>query len=248
MALRVGIIGCGNIATAIVRGWGEPVWCADVDAERAERLAAEVGGRALASNAEVARETDLVVLCHKPGQLREVAEDIAADARAVVSLLAMTPLPAVQEAYPGTPVYRVLPSVCAEVRQGPIVLARAPSQPLDAEVRALFGRLGDLVDVEDRLVDVAMGLMSTAPAYYALVVEAQVDAGVRRGLTPQVAGELAFGAMAGTAELLRHRDGDTLGLRRQVTSPGGATARGLDALERAGMRSSWSVALDAVLD
>lgn len=246
--MQVGFIGCGSIARAVARGWGDPILCSDVDAGRSRELAAEVGGRALASNAEVAREADLVVLCHKPKQLHEVAAGMAEEAKAVVSLLGMTPLSAVQSAYPDRPVYRVLPSLAAEVRRGTLILAEAAPQRLDAEVRQLFGRLGELIVLDDGLIDVAMGLMSNAPAYYALIVEAQVDAGVRRGLPGEIAGRLVIGSMAGTAELLSQRDGDTLGLRRAVTSPGGSTARGLDALERTGMRASLSAALDAVLD
>ena len=246
--MRVGIIGCGNIAQAVVRGWGDPVVCADVDPERAQRLAAEVGGRALESNVAVAREADVVVLCHKPKQLAEVAAELADAAPAVVSLLGSTPLPAIQAAYPGRPAYRVLPSVTAEVGQGALILAEAEPQSLDEEIRALFGRLGELVVLPDGLIDVAMGLMSNAPAFYALVVEAQVDAGVRRGLSSETATRLVLGTMAGTAELLRERGGDTLALRRAVTSPGGSTARGLAALERGGVRRSFSDALDAILD
>jgi pyrroline-5-carboxylate reductase len=103
------------------------------------------------------------------------------------------------------------------------------------------------VRLEDRLVDVAMGLMSNAPAYFALVVEAQVDAGVRRGIPAAQASELVVQTMAGTAELLRRRDHDTLAVRRAVTSPGGSTARGLDALERGGLRTAFSDAMDAIL-
>lgn len=246
--MRVGIIGCGSIAQAVVRGWGDPVLCADVDRERARRLAAEVGGRALDSNVAVAREADVVVLCHKPKQLEEVAADMGEAAEAVVSLLGSTPLSAVRAAYPQRPVYRVLPSLAAEVRRGAMILADSEPQRLDSEIRALFGRLGEVVPLDDALIDVAMGLMSNAPAYYALVVEAQVDAGVRRGLPSATATRLAIGAMAGTAELLRDREGDTLALRRAVTSPGGSTARGLAALERGGLRTSFSDALDAVLD
>jgi pyrroline-5-carboxylate reductase len=246
--LQVGVIGCGNLARAVVRGWDLPVLCADVDAGRAEALAAEVGGRALGCNAELAREADLVVLCHKPKQLAEVAAEIEGDARAVVSLLGSTPLAAVAAAYPDRPVYRVLPSLCAEVRRGPVALASSPPQALDADVRELFGRVGDVIVLDDGLIDVAMGLMSNSPAFYALIIEAQVDAGIRRGMPPETATALAVGAMGGTAALLEHRGGDTLALRRGVTSPGGSTARGLDVLERTGMRASLSAALDAVLD
>lgn len=247
MTIQVGVVGCGNLAGALVRGWGDPVLCSDADAARAERLAADVGGRAVASNLELAREADLVVLCHKPKQLQDVADEIVREAKAVVSLLGMTSLATVQAAYPDRPVYRILPSICVEVREGPLVLANADPQPLDADVHALFGRLGDLVVLDDALIDVAMGLMSSSPAFYALMVEAQVDAGIRRGLTADVAARLVIGSMAGTAGLLRHRDGDTLGLRRAVTSPGGSTARGLDALERTGLRGSLSAAVDAVI-
>jgi len=92
-----------------------------------------------------------------------------------------------------------------------------------------------------------MGLMSCAPAYVALVAEAQVDAGVRRGIPPAQAAQLVVETLAGTAELLRRRDFDTLAVRREVTSPGGITARGLAALEQGGIRAAFSSALDAVL-
>jgi pyrroline-5-carboxylate reductase len=101
--------------------------------------------------------------------------------------------------------------------------------------------------LDDGLVDVAMGLMSCAPAYVALVVEAQVDAGVRRGIPAAQASELVVATLAGTAELLSRRGYDTLAIRREVASPGGLTARGLDALERGGLRAAFSDALDAVL-
>ena len=105
-----------------------------------------------------------------------------------------------------------------------------------------------LVVLPDSLVDVAMGLMSCAPAYVALVAEAQIDAGVRRGIPAAQSAELVVQTLAGTAELLRRRGNDTLAVRREVASPGGVTARGLAALERGGLRAAFSDALDAVLE
>jgi pyrroline-5-carboxylate reductase len=247
--MQIGLIGAGNMARGLARGWGRPVVCTDVLPDRARALADEVGGEALASNAEVAQRADLVFLCHKPPQLRAVAAEVAPHAKAVASILAATPLADVKAAYPGRPVYRVLPSTPVEVRQGAVILAADDEQDasLDAQVRELLGELGTLVELDDALVDVAMGLMSNAPAYYALVVEAQVDAGVRHGLGPDQAARLVVQTMAGTAELLRRERYDTLAVRRAVTSPGGSTARGLDALERGGLRGAFSAALDAIL-
>jgi pyrroline-5-carboxylate reductase len=216
---------------------------------------AEIGGELLTSNAEVAARADLVVLCHKPAQLEAVAHEIAPTARCVASILAGTPLAKLKAAYQGIPVYRFLPSLPVEVRRGAVVQAADPDREgtlsrgdaVDAQVRELFAELGTLITLDDALIDVAMGLMSCAPAYIALVAEAQVDAGVRRGLPPAQASALVTETLVGTAELLRRRDYDTLAVRREVTSPGGVTARGLDALERGGVRAAFSDALDAVL-
>jgi pyrroline-5-carboxylate reductase len=262
--MQIGLIGCGNMARAMARGWGEPVLCFDPVSERAQALALETGGEALPSGVEVARRADLVVLCHKPAQLREVARELAPAAKAVASILAATPLSALRDVYPGVPVYRFLPSLPAEVRAGAIVKAIEPARGAGAEAEAsgeeanegrasedaveeLFARLGVLVRIDEPLVDVAMGLMSCAPAYVALVAEAQVDAGVRRGIPPAQASVLVTETLAGTAELLRRRGFDTLAVRREVTSPGGITARGLAALEAGGIRAAFSDALDAVL-
>ncbi len=252
--MDIGLIGCGNMARAMARGWERPVLCFDPLTERAEDLAQETGGEALSSSAEVARRADLVVLCHKPAQLEDVAHQVAPHAKAVASILAATPLSALKSAYPAIPVYRFLPSLPAEVRRGATVQAVDPEierdaehQSLDTQVHELFEELGTLVALPEPLVDVAMGLMSCAPAYVALVVEAQVDAGVRRGIPPLQAAELVTETLAGTAELLRRCDYDTLALRRAVTSPGGVTARGLDVLEKGGIRAAFSAALDAVL-
>src|SRR2546423_7929859 len=247
--MQIGLIGCGNMARALARGWARPVLCADPIAERARSLAAEVGGEALATNAEVARRADLVVLCHKPSQLEDVAQEIAPHARAIASILAITPLTVLEAAYPGLAVYRFMPSLPVEVRQGAVVQAAGPphEEARDAAVRELFAQLGTLVVLEDRLLDVAMGLMSCGPAYVALVAEAQVDAGVRHGIPAAQGAELVVQTLAGTAELLRRRGYDMASVRREVTSPGGLTARGLDPRARGGLRAAFSDALDALL-
>jgi pyrroline-5-carboxylate reductase len=237
------------MARALARGWGQPIVCADPLTERAQALVAEVGGEVLASNAEVAQRADLVVLCHKPAQLTGVAAEVAPHAKAVASILAATPLAALHDAYPDRPVYRFIPSLPVEVRQGAVVQA-APEVPteLDGQVSELFAGLGTLVVLPDTLVDAAMGLMSCSPAYVALVAEAQIDAGVRHGVPAAQGAELVVQTLAGTAELLRRRDNDTQAVRREVTSPGGLTARGLAVLEHAGLRAAFSDALDAVLE
>jgi pyrroline-5-carboxylate reductase len=247
--MRIGLIGAGNMASALARGLGEPVLVHDVDPVRSEALAEAVGGEVLESNAALAERADVVVLCHKPAQLEQVAVDVAGAAKAVVSILGGTPIEAVEGAYPDRPVYRFMPNIAAEVGRGVFCYApgtRAAEGP-EEEILDLFGRAGTVVRLPEPLIEPATAIMGCGPAFFALVVEALVDAGVRHGLQPDQAGLMATEALAGTAEVLREHDLDTLALRRRVTSPGGSTARGLDALEAAAVRAAFSDAVDAVV-
>jgi pyrroline-5-carboxylate reductase len=241
------------MARAMARGWGDPVLVSDSGSGRARALADELGGRS-ASNVEVAQSADLVVLCHKPYQLEQVALEIAPHAKAIASVVGGTPAAALHDAYPGTPLFRLMPNTPVEVRRGVIIYSppATPWEPehdpeLETDVLELFGRLGWVVAIPDDLAPVAAALTSVGPAYMALVAEAQTDAGVRHGLRADVAGRLAAETMAGSAELLGARSFDTLGVRREVTSPRGSTSRGLDALERGGLRAAFATAIDRVL-
>jgi pyrroline-5-carboxylate reductase len=246
--MQVGFIGSGNMARALARGWGEPALFTDAGSGRAAQLAEEVGGEAVSSNRALAERAELVVLAHKPPQLQAVAGEIGDAAKVVVSLLARTTQAQVEDAYPGATVFRVEPNTPVEVRRGVLAFAAGPPSPERERVQALFARVGTVVDVPERLMEAAGACSGVGPAYWAVLVEAWVDAAVRHGLPPAIATTLVTETMAGSAELLNHRDGDTLGLRRAVASPGGTTARGLAALERGGVRAALADALDAVVD
>jgi pyrroline-5-carboxylate reductase len=247
--MKLGLIGAGNMASALARGWGAPVLVHDAYRPRAEALVAELGGEVVASNAELARRVDAVLLAHKPAGLERVAAEVGGEAKGVISILGGVSLGALRAAYGATPVVRMIPSVPVEVRQGVTCHARDPEADPELEARALelFERVGLVVSLDESQIDVAMGLMSCAPAYVALVAEAQVDAGVRAGLPADVAGKLVAANIGGTAALLQARSLDTLAVRREVTSPGGSTARGLAALEHGGLRAAFDDAMQAVL-
>lgn len=235
---------------ALALGLGEPVLCVDPLDGRAAALAAETGGEALATNRELAERADLVVLCHKPGQLEGVAADIAGPASAVLSILGGRTLTDLQAALPDTPVARAMPNIAVEIGRGVVCYARgaAVDDELDGRLRELLGRLGTVVDLDDRLMDPATGVTGVAPAYMAVIVEAWIDSAVDHGIPADLAGPMVLDAAAGALELLRAREGDTVGVRRAVTSPGGVTAAGLGALERAGLRAAFADAMDAVMD
>jgi pyrroline-5-carboxylate reductase len=248
--MKLGLIGAGNMASALARGLGEPVLVADPMGDRARLLAQATGGEALADNRAVAERADVVVVCHKPAQLGEVAEEIAGLAQAVVSILAATTTTQVEEAYPGVPVYRFIPNIPVGVGRG--VLCYAPGRLAgdgpEQEILELFGRAGVVLPLEEPLLEPAMALMSCGPAFLALVCEAFSDAGARHGLPRDEAIRMTVETMAGTAEHLSAHGLDTSALRATVATPGGVTERGLETLERGGLRELCGAAVDTVVE
>jgi pyrroline-5-carboxylate reductase len=243
--LTIGLIGAGNMARALARGWGEPVLATDGGSGRAAALVAELGGEALATNAELADRADVVVLACKPYQLEAIAAEISSEGLRVLSVLGGTTVERLRAALPGAEVVRCMPNTPVEVRRGVTAIAEESSP--DPEIHALLERVGLVVMLPERLMDVAAATSGVSPAYIAVVAEAMVDAAVKRGLTAPVATRLVVETIAGSAELLAAREGDTLAVRREVASPGGTTARGLAALERAGLRSAFLQAMEAAM-
>ena len=242
--MQVGFIGSGNMAGALARGWGDPVLCTDHGSGRAQALVDEVGGEAV-SNREVAERADVLILGHKPAQLERIAREIGEVATGiVVSIVAGASVADVQALYPHATVFRVLPNTPAALRQG-VLLFVETDDPRAEPVKALFARLGTVVDMPEKLMRVANSISGVGPAYWALLAEAWTDSAIRHGMPAAQAATLVRETMAGTAALLR--DTDTLALRRGVTSPGGTTARGLNALEQGGVRAALADAMDAVV-
>lgn len=237
------------MASALARGWGDPVLVYDAYRPRAEALVEELGGEVAESNADLAARCDAVLLAHKPVGLERVASEVGGLANGVISILGGVPLAALRAAYGATPVVRMIPSVPVEVRQGVTCHARPDEaeERLSADAVELFSRVGVVSTIDEAQMDIATALMSCSPAYWALLVEAQVDAGVRAGMPAGDANLLVTASMAGSAALLRARGTDTLAVRRMVTSPGGSTARGLAALEHGGVRAAFDDALQAVI-
>lgn len=240
----LGIVGAGNMAGALARGWGEPVLATDGGSGRAQQLVDEVGGESLGTdNAELFRRCDTIVLGHKPYQLQQVAEQVDGAGKTVISVLGATAVAELRVAYPGSTVVRAMPNTPVAIRKGVTCIATGGERAVE-----LFERVGRVFVVPETQIDVATATMGVTPAYAALIAEASIDAAVRNGLKADLATDMFLAALAGSAELLQARGGDTLAVRREVTSPGGSTARGLAALERHGLRTAFDEAARAVLN
>ena len=232
------------MAAAIARGWAghwSQMLFSDADSDKARKLAGELGGEAVGSNGELAERADVVVLAVKPGVLQQAAGELAG-ARSVISILGATALEKVEAAFPEADVGRVMPNLAVEVGQGVLCV----TGEFGAEVREKLSLLGCVIELPDSEFDAATALMGCSPAYFALVAEALVDAGVGTGLEAKLVEKMVVEAAAGTGSLMRTRR--PADVRVSVTSPGGSTEAGLDALEREGARDAFEAAVRASLE
>ena len=149
--MKLGLIGAGNMASALARGIGEPLLVTDIDGAKARALADELGGEAVGSNAELAERSDAVVLCHKPKQLAEVAAEVAGHTDTVISILAATSTASLADAYHGAAIYRFIPNMPVEVRRGVLCYVAGPGADAgpEAEILELMGRVGEVIPLDD---------------------------------------------------------------------------------------------------
>src|SRR5215208_7217478 len=239
------------MASALARGIGDPVLVHDVDEAKAKALAKELGGEAVGSNAELAERADVLVLCHKPKQLEEVAGQVNGRARVVVSILAATSTEQIGAAYPGASIYRFIPNIPAEVRRAVLCYVPGPgaAEGPEEEILELLGRTGTVIRLDDEpLIEPAMALMACGPGFLALVAETFAEAGAAHGLDPDDAMRMVVETMGGTADYLALHDYDGPALRARVATPGGTTERGLIALEEHGLGDVTRAAADAVVE
>jgi pyrroline-5-carboxylate reductase len=255
--MRVGFVGAGNMGGGLARGWaaasGEPgapdaMLIADADHERAQALAEEVGGEAIEGNVALADASDLVVLAVKPNVLGEVSPDLRQAGTPVLSILAGTTLETLHEALPGIDLVRVMPNLGAQLRQAVlcVVFPKGTDDAWRAEIAALLGLVGEVIELEEELIDAATAIMGCSPGYLALMAEVLVEEGVKQGLTEEQTQRMVAKAMSATGGLLeRHEPG---ALKRAVASPGGMTEAGLNALEEHRIHETLRAAVDASLE
>ncbi|MGW0808222.1 pyrroline-5-carboxylate reductase family protein [Nonomuraea sp. NPDC002799] len=238
----IGFVGAGNMAAAIARGFGEPIYATDAGSGRATALVAELGGGVMPTNADLFRHSATIFLGHRPDQLAAVAEGIDATGKTVISMMGPTTVASLRSAYPGATVVRIMPNTPVEVRRGVIAVAAGGECAV-----GLLSRLGKVVVLPEHQMDLATATAGVMPAYIAVLAEAAIDAAVCHGLDLGNATTMFLETMAGTAELLIKRNGDTLAVRREVGTPGESTVRGVAALERNNVRTAFMDAYHDVL-
>jgi pyrroline-5-carboxylate reductase len=258
---RVAVLGAGTIGEALIAGflssgWREP---AEIVAtgRRDERLAELTERYEVAttlSNAEAIAGAALIVIAVKPQDfpvlIGEVAPLISPE-QTVLSVAAAIPTRAIEEHLDSaTPVVRAMPNAPSTVHEGIAGIcagAHADDEHLALAEEALR-HLGAVVRVPEEYMDAVTAVSGSGPAYFALLAEAMIEAGILLGLGREVSTQLVVQTMLGTAKLLRDEHIHPVELREKVTSPGGTTIRAIQELETAGVRAAFLNAIQAAME
>lgn len=262
MSQRVlGFLGAGQMARALAAGFvraglvdAASLVAHDPAASAVAQFTRELSGaRCLASNVEVVRAADVVVLAVKPSQVGLVAEQLGgawAQDRLLVSIAAGVGLDSLMQRFGTDRVIRVMPNTPCLIGQGASAYAAASGVTDDdrALVDRLMSSVGIAVAVDEGLLDAVTGLSGSGPAFVYTVIEALADGGVRMGLTRSLALALAAQTVRGAAEMVIADDAHPAVLRDRVASPGGTTIAGIEAIEHHGLRAALMAAVRAAAD
>ncbi|MGB3698932.1 MAG: pyrroline-5-carboxylate reductase [Gordonia sp. (in: high G+C Gram-positive bacteria)] len=260
MTERVAIIGGGKIGEALLAGLisaGKPVKdlvVAERSAERSAELVADYAVRVTDDVVDAVEGARVVFIAVKPDavdsvlQKLSVTEDSGELERITVTLVAGIPTSRYEAALQaGSPVIRVMPNTPMLVNEA--MSAVSPGRYAEEEQVALTVRLlesvGKVTVVPEKLMDAVTAISGSGPAYFFLMVEALIDAGVALGLTRPQSSELAIQTIKGAGALLSESGLSPVELRAAVTSPAGTTAAALKEFERAGLRHAVNEATAA---
>jgi pyrroline-5-carboxylate reductase len=233
-------------------GWSDIV----VTSRRAERvaeLAERHGVDATTSNADAVRGAAIVVIAVKPQDIDALLDDIGSvlvREQTVISVAAAIPTARIEtKLAAGVPVVRAMPNAPSTVHEGMAGIAPGAhaGDPQLAIAEDVLSHLGRVVRVPEQAMDAITAVSGSGPAYFALLAEAMIEAGILLGLSREISTTLVVQTMLGTAKQLRDEGMHPVELRESVTSPGGTTIAAIRELEQAGVRAAFLNAIQAAM-
>ncbi|HET8528475.1 MAG TPA: pyrroline-5-carboxylate reductase [Gaiellaceae bacterium] len=254
---RIAILGVGRIGEALLSGLVSSGWTDIVATTRSDARAAELreryGVEATTSNVDAARDAGIVVISVKPQDIDALLaqiRDVLTPEQTVLTVAAAIPTAHIEERLPdGVPVVRAMPNAPSTVHEGMAGLA-AGSHADDSDLAAaeeVLTHLGRVVRVPESAMDAITAVSGSGPAYFALLAEAMIEAGILLGLSREISTTLVVQTMLGTAKQLRDEGMHPVELREAVTSPGGTTIAAIRELEQAGVRAAFLNAIQAAM-
>ncbi len=257
---KIGFIGAGNMASAIIKGMIESqeipcdiLWASDIDKTKLETLSLEYGIHTTIDNCEVAKEVDVLFLAVKPFLLEEVIssiKEVIRDEQVIVSIAAGKTISLIEDMF-GQPmkIIRVMPNTPALVKEGMSAIAYHERVTLEEVcfIENIFKKLGRAEIVKESLIEAIGAVSGASPAYVYMFIEALGDAGVKAGLSRSQAYTFAAQSVLGSAKMVLETGMHPGALKDMVTSPRGSTIEGVEALEKEGFRYAIMHAVDQCL-
>ncbi|MFB3925884.1 MAG: pyrroline-5-carboxylate reductase [Syntrophales bacterium] len=253
---KIAVIGGGKMGEVLTSGvvtLVEPadVTVTDIVKERLDYLGGKYRVKAVSDNRAAVRNSDIVILAVKPQSMGEVLRELSGSidkTKLVISIAAGIPISFI-EGFIGKDarIVRVMPNTPALIGEGAAALARGDNASEEdlAFAQHIFDSVGITVVVKEDLMDAVTGLSGSGPAYVFIMIDALSDAGVLMGLSRDVAVKLAAKTLLGAAKLCLESGRHPGELRDMVTSPGGTTIAGIQALEEGGLRAALIAAVEA---
>jgi pyrroline-5-carboxylate reductase len=253
---KIGIIGCGNMGEAILRGlyqkgMTQGIRVSEPRGDRREYIKKKYGVEAIPDNRTIASQSQVIILAVKPQELKGVLQEIAPaldSLTLLISIAAGASLGAIAAILAKeVRLIRAMPNIAALALESATALSPgAEVSAADLETaREIFNALGRTVIVSESLMDAVTGMSGSGPAYVSLFIEALADGGMRMGIPRKDALEMAIQTVLGTARLLSEQGEPPAHLKDRVASPGGTTIAGIAALEAKGFRGAVMEAVAA---
>lgn len=255
---KIGFIGAGNMAEALINGilkaglfTPQKVHASDIREVQRKKIQKTYGIKTYRDNGEIIARTGTVILSIKPQQMDDVLSEIAPRLgrdHLIISIAAGITTHYIAQRLSGEiPVIRIMPNTPALVQEGASVLTRGrhATESHFKSAQQIFEAVGSVVTVDESLMDAVTGLSGSGPAYVFLFIEALADAGVKMGLPRSVSLSLATQTCLGAAKMVSETGKHPAQLRDMVTSPGGTTISGLHRLEAGGLRTALMDAVEA---
>jgi pyrroline-5-carboxylate reductase len=258
---RIAILGAGKIGEALVAGllssgWRKPgeIVVTGRRQERIDELTQRYGVEGTLSNGQAVARADLVVIAVKPQDFEALLGEVGgllSTEQTVLSVAAAIPTAIIERhVTENVPVVRAMPNAPATVHEGIAGMcggAHARDEDL-VLAEDVLAHVGAVVRVPEPYMDAVTAVSGSGPAYFALLSEAMIEAGILLGLSREISTQLVVQTMFGTAKLLRDEQIHPVELRETVTSPGGTTIRAIRELERAGVRAAFLNAIQAAME
>ncbi|MCE5297197.1 MAG: pyrroline-5-carboxylate reductase [Euryarchaeota archaeon] len=254
--MKIGFIGAGNMAEAFMKGLlssklakVEDIIASEVVPERREFIGRSLGVRVTASNADVAKASEVIILAVKPQHVAVVLGDMKpflSGAHLIISIAAGVKIAAIEQHLdPAVRVVRVMPNNACLVGESASAFAsgKAATKADKETVQKVLESVGIAYHVEEKLLDAVTGLSGSGPAYCYMMIEAMADGGVLAGLPRDVATMLAAQTLLGSAKAVLETKRHPGELKDMVASPAGTTIEGIRVLEEGGFRG---MVIDAV--